>query len=231
MSLFWIKIIAILTMAVDHLGVFVFPENIYFRIIGRLSFPLFAWAIANGSIYSKDTKKYLLRLFVLAIISQIPYQLVFNSYGVTDPGLNILFTLSLGLLGIIFIKDTNNTIIHIFIASILSFVAFVINANYGAFGVLCIISFYRFFGSRIKKSLSYIFLLLTFFLILPFSVSKNVSDIFEMSYMNFIQIFSIFSLFFICAYNNKVGHKMKYFFYLFYPLHLFFIFILKLFVF
>ena len=227
MSLFWIKIIAILTMAVDHLGVFVFPENIYFRIIGRLSFPLFAWAIANGSIYSKDTKKYLLRLFVLAIISQIPYQLVFNSYGVTDPGLNILFTLSLGLLGIIFIKDTNNTIIHIFIASILSFVAFVINANYGAFGVLCIIFFYRFFGSNIKTSLSYIFLLLTFFLILPFSVSKNVGSVFEMSYMNFIQMFSTLSLFLICAYNKKIGYKLKYFFYLFYPLHLLFIYILK----
>ena len=76
MSAFVLKIIAIITMFIDHIGyIFSNGKISYFNYIGRLAFPIFAFQISEGYLHTKNLKKYFLRLFLFALISQIPFML------------------------------------------------------------------------------------------------------------------------------------------------------------
>ncbi|MBR3795110.1 MAG: hypothetical protein IKK34_03655 [Clostridia bacterium] len=70
-----IKLIACLCMAVDHAGKMLFPDIPEMRLIGRLAFPLFAYGIAVGAVYTKDPMRYLTRIVLLALVSQPLYAL------------------------------------------------------------------------------------------------------------------------------------------------------------
>jgi hypothetical protein len=226
MDLFLIKIFALVTMAVDHLGVFIFPNNYYLRLIGRLSFPLFAWAIANGAYYTKNIYKYLIRLLVLAVISQIPYALLFKVVGVSEPGLNVLFTFSLGLLAIILVSKTKNIIFRVLIIALASLLAFILKTDYQIFGVFSVITFYLLFNKPFETSIVYSLLLIIFYL-LPLFANRLLGGIFEVSYLNIFELFSVLSLFIIAAYNKKKGSYMKFLFYVFYPLHILILYFVK----
>src|SRR5205085_4973530 len=97
MTTFQIKLIAIIAMVIDHIGLFFFPHILLLRIIGRLAFPLFAWLIANGAHHSKNPTKYLTRLFLFALLAQIPFILINRLIDPSFWELNVLFTLFLGL--------------------------------------------------------------------------------------------------------------------------------------
>ncbi|MGG6241986.1 TraX family protein [Nodosilinea sp. AN01ver1] len=88
-----IKLLAALTMLIDHIGVVFFPDAIGFRIVGRISFPLFIWLLVQGEAHTKQVGRYGLRLAVLGVVSQPVYQLTFAT---ARP--NILFELLLGLI-------------------------------------------------------------------------------------------------------------------------------------
>jgi hypothetical protein len=68
-----IKIIALVTMLIDHIGVVFFPEYTVLRIIGRIAMPLFAFCIARGFFYTKSKGKYFTFMIIFAVISQIPF--------------------------------------------------------------------------------------------------------------------------------------------------------------
>ena len=57
----FLKLIAFVTMAIDHIGAVFFPESVILRIIGRIAFPLFAYCLVIGYLYTSDVKKYLRR--------------------------------------------------------------------------------------------------------------------------------------------------------------------------
>ena len=103
MSSFVLKIIAIISMFIDHVGYVVFGKFSCFNYIGRIAFPIFAFQISEGYVHTKNLKKYFFRLFLFAIISQVPFML-FHSLISSDFSLNIFFTLLLGL-ACIFIYD------------------------------------------------------------------------------------------------------------------------------
>lgn len=229
MSLFSIKIIALLTMVVDHLGVFIFPNNIYLRLIGRLSFPLFAWAIANGAVHTRNIYRYLMRLSVLAVISQIPYVLIFRILGINEPGLNILFTFSLGLSAIILINKTKNTFFQILIIVLASLLALLLKTDYQIFGVLSVIAFFLFFNKPLIKGAAYFFLVSVFY-IFPLYANRFAENVIKTSYLNIFELFSLLSIFIIAFYNNRKGKDLKLLFYIFYPAHLILLFLIKLFV-
>lgn len=87
-----IKLLAALLMVVDHVGAVLLPEVTALRVVGRLSFPLFAWLLAQGEAHTRDVQRYGLRLLVWGIVSQPIFWLTFqNTNG------NILFTLLIGL--------------------------------------------------------------------------------------------------------------------------------------
>ena len=70
-----IKLLACLFMFIDHAGKMLFPQIPEMRLIGRLAFPLFAYGIAVGAVYTRDPIKYLGRIVLLALISQPLYAL------------------------------------------------------------------------------------------------------------------------------------------------------------
>ena len=107
MNSFQIKLTAIFTMVIDHIGAFFFPDIIFFRLIGRLSFPLFSFLIANGAHYSTNIKKYIGRLLIFALISQIPFYMAHSLAGLPN-SLNILFTFFLALVAISILSKIKN---------------------------------------------------------------------------------------------------------------------------
>lgn len=87
MSYFAVKMIAIITMLIDHIGVVVgssglgmitFNNTIILRTIGRIALPIFAYNIINGWSHTRDKPNYIYRLILFACISQIPFSLVVN---------------------------------------------------------------------------------------------------------------------------------------------------------
>ena len=120
-----LKAMAFLTMLTDHVGYIFFPSVMWLRIIGRLGFPLFAYCLAVGFVYTKSVKKYALRLLIFSAVSQPFYSLAFyaeSAKRLFDPiyygsfrtalvniaanlHLNIGFTLLLGLFAIYGIRE------------------------------------------------------------------------------------------------------------------------------
>jgi len=112
MTVFKLKLIAITTMLIDHIGAAIlmsylnsgFLGNLYFisRAIGRIAFPIFAYLIANGCKHTKNINKYIIRLGILAIISEIPFDLTFIWWSGINflQDTNVFYTLFLGAVGI-----------------------------------------------------------------------------------------------------------------------------------
>jgi len=65
-------------MIIDHVGLFLFNNNMIFRTVGRLAFPMFVYLLADGYRRTKDVKRYLLRLAILYAVSYIPYSLAMS---------------------------------------------------------------------------------------------------------------------------------------------------------
>ena len=107
MSSFVLKIIAVISMLIDHSGYLIFNRFSFMNYIGRLAFPIFAFLITEGYMHTSNLKKYFLRLLIFAILSQIPYTLFINTF-TNSFSLNTLFTLSLGLLAITVYSKLNN---------------------------------------------------------------------------------------------------------------------------
>ena len=97
MTIFVLKIIACISMVLDHIK-YAVPELRNFVTInfGRIAFPLFAFMVVEGYVHTKNLKKYYTRLIIFALISQIPFMLFRTLVGEWKM-LNIMVTLLLGL--------------------------------------------------------------------------------------------------------------------------------------
>lgn len=251
MSTFVLKLIAIITMLIDHIGAVFIPGNsqlyLLMRIIGRLAFPIFAFLIVEGFFHTSDIKKYLTRLGIFALISEIPFDLAFysgwfsNSGGnirsdlkgmFRDPALfetvagrflehqNIFFTLFLGLLIIYLMSLVENkfkkeVLISNLLDALLTIafcaIALFLRTDYSIAGVLLIVAFYLFRGSKALMVLSLLIV---------------NGALFQGS----IQIFAVLAGILIAFYNGKKGKSIKYFFYVFYPAHLIILFLISTFI-
>lgn len=80
-SAFWLKLLAIAAMTVDHIGYLFYPGVSWMRMVGRLTFPIMAFLIAEGYRHTHDLRRYETRLFVFALISMLPFYLAFGWVG------------------------------------------------------------------------------------------------------------------------------------------------------
>ena len=92
-----LKVLALVFMFVDHLGVIFFSEYLEFRVFGRIAFPLYAWCLVVGSVKTRSPFKYGLRLLATAAVSQPFYMMALNH---TWKDFSILFTLLIALVAI-----------------------------------------------------------------------------------------------------------------------------------
>lgn len=214
---FTLKMIGIVTMFIDHTGYILFPNDLWFRIVGRLAFPIFAFLIAEGFRHTRDVYKYLLRLSIFAVVIQLPFILAglipALDFGVSVP-YNIFFTLALGLLVLIMLEKNRKLLV--LLPLVIAFIYY-FNPDYGFYGLATILVMYYLKDEWLVVG----WIALNFFLYL-FStngVTLFTGSIESLRYSS-VQVWSIMSIFIIMLYNHKKGPKMKYFFYLFYPIHL-----------
>ena len=217
LSNFDLKLIAIITMTIDHIGI-VFGTPFYnlLRAVGRLSFPIFAFLLTEGYVHTKSFSKYFFRLLVLALISEVIYDYVFYGSFIYIGANNIFFTLALGLLTLFLLDKSKGLInryfkdkVDLFIILPITYLLIIVvmglmgeflNFSYGMLGILVISFFYLF-----KKNF-------------PLTVlSVSLSTLILGDTMKY---FSLLSLILIYFYNKKLGKKCKVFFYLYYPLHI-----------
>lgn len=214
MSSFTIKILAVLFMLIDHIGLIYFPEHFILRMIGRLSAPLFFWLIASGAHHTKDLRNYIVRIALFAVLSQVPYYLVMKEYNLQIAPLNILFTLGTGLCAIAILK--RNALLGYAAGIVFATVATLLQMDYGAYGILTIVSFYLFYRNKLHTALGFVAVVLFFLL---FDVFEQLviaqQDTISLQYNNAL---GLLALVFIVTANGKPGPRMKYLFYAVYPL-------------
>ena len=92
-----LKILAMIAMTCDHVGVQLFPQTLWLRLIGRLAMPVYAYMIAEGCRHTRDRKKYFLRLFGMGALCQAVY---FVAMGSLYMCILITFSLSVILIGL-----------------------------------------------------------------------------------------------------------------------------------
>jgi len=223
MSIFIIKIIACITMVLDHIK-YAIPQTMGFITIyfGRIAFPLFAFLLGEGYAHTKNLKKYYKRLIIFAMISQIPFMLFRTLVGEWKM-LNIMFTLLLGLIAItVFDKLKNKYYISIPIVAIIIFLGKLINVDYSWYGVMTVFVLYVFREKKILRLLVFSLINLIFYYI---TFCKNFSLNIFISYIFATLPAAIIML----LYNGKLGKKIKYLYYIFYPLHMLVLFVITLF--
>ena len=227
MSSFLLKIIACFTMLLCHIP-FVYPQySVPLMYIGKISFPLYAFLISEGYVHTRNFSKYLTRLIVFGVISQIPAYLLFVGKSFNGLYLNIFFTLALGLLGIRIYDKIKSKYISIPLTILLAVIAELLKFDYGAFGVLMIVCFYVFKKNKLNMVLSQMFLM---FILYMKKMSYYTFSLFNLQYILFQLLFSVISLAIILTYNGKKGKssgKIKLMFYFFYPVHLIILDLLK----
>jgi hypothetical protein len=209
-----LKLIAILTMVIDHVGYLFFPQYIIFRIIGRITFPIFAYQLAKGYQHTSNKKKYMTRLWIFALISQIPYTLLFETFD-----LNIMFTLllSIVLMDRLHKKEWYWILPFIMVSLIPFFAPDIISFDYGLYGILTPVAFFLFSQSKWKVLIAQIILTGLYVW------SGTTMD---------IQWYALIGTA-ICLFlppNFLKVNLNKYFFYWFYPAHLVILLIIKLYL-
>ena len=216
MSGFQLKLLAVATMLCDHLGYLFFPEFPIFRLIGRVSFPIFCFFISEGCAHSAHMGRYLRRLFCFALLSEVPYNLVVFGTPVNWRSQNTMFTLFLGAFCVWLVKyhfraHPGFTVLAV---GALAFAAGPLRLDYGSFGVLLVIAFYLFRGSRKNAFLCFAGLNLAF-------SSLRLLTSASPWRVHPLEPFALAACLPLAAYNGERGRfSWKWFFYLFYPLHL-----------
>lgn len=149
-----VDLVAYFFMTIDHVGKYLFDNNVDMRLLGRLSLPAFVFMFARGWAITKDRKKYFYRLLCLALLSQIPYMVLTESFE-----LNIIFTFVISMVTLYLIDEGKRISAFCFLILL-----FLIPVEYGIYGVLCCLIFVK-VSDLYQKYLYLIFVHISFVMI------------------------------------------------------------------
>ncbi len=221
-----LKIIAMVTMFLDHAGKTLFLDQDWMVCVGRLAFPIFAFQIAEGYRHTKNFKMYWKRMLIYALIAEIPFNIMCGGL-IYPTGQNVLFTFCLALLIIrlIDIAWQKHKLLGL-AAALVSitvgyFAAFLLCTDYMGYGILMVVSFWIF--SHIK--FGWILQCMMMIYVNWFMIGGwNLTFMFwEKEIWIPVQGFAILAMIPILMYNGKRGFAGKTFqhaVYIFYPAHM-----------
>ena len=213
-----LKIIAVVSMTIDHTGYVLFPHTMWLRCIGRLAFPLYAFLIVQGFLHTHDVRKYLARLGLLAVVSEIPFNLMVSGRIFYRYAQNVFFTLFLGLLTIAAmdwmirrVPDKRYVLFWCVIpAAAGCLVAHLVASDYSYCGILMIALFYVASGNFWYQLVSVGFI---------------------QFWMGGLQIWAVSSFIPLAMYNGRKGCSnriVQWLFYFYYPLHILVLYFLRI---
>lgn len=216
MSSFLLRLIALISMMIDHAGLALFPDIGLFRCIGRLAFPIYCFLIAKGYLHTRSIAGYGRRLLLLAILSEIPFDMLIFGRMVSPVEQNVLFSLLLGLMAL-YAGDLLAAKPLYASAAVLGLCmcAMAANVSYGWLAIalcLCV----RYAGQSRAKMCAYMAGTL-----LVYTLSLLLSGV-TMSWV-LVSLCSLLSLIPLLLYNGKRGVRnplMTFLFYAAYPLHI-----------
>lgn len=220
MTGFVLKMIAIITMFIDHAGFVLCDNNMTMRTIGRIAFPIFCFLIAEGADKTSNWKKYAIRLLGFAIISEPIADYAFYHSFAYPYYQNVYWTLLLGLLGIqglklLDVQDIINEWRRAVLGLVIVIVCLVLgdlcSTDYGTFGVLLICAIYQVNHLKFITDVRY-----------KYFPAAIVAALFCFLYGG-AEMFGSMAAICIVFYNGKRGWDhpvIKYGFYAFYPVHL-----------
>lgn len=218
---FTLKMIAIVTMVIDHVGAVLFPAEMAFRYIGRISFPIFVFLLVEGSIHTRKIRKYELRMFLFALISEIPFDLAFSEQVVNIWSQNVFWTLTIGLVMLDLIQNgasyvnlhknssSRNGLVEgqpvpmiwqLVIVAVCACVAQALQTDYGAGGILLIYFVWLAHNNVLVQAVAFVIISVMFF--------------------GTLEMPGVIAFLPILLYNERKGPSAKYVFYAFYPVHL-----------
>lgn len=197
---FTLKMIAIVAMLIDHVGAVLLPKYMILRVIGRIAYPIFAYTLVEGFLHTHDVKKYMMRMGILALVSEVPFDLAFSGTPLEFGHQNVFFTLFLGLLMLYLLLKAPTKLSGFLLVLAVLLLSDFLRTDYSSMGLLMILWFYVFRNRKLIKILGMI--LINVFL------------------MGYIQVYAVFALIPILLHNGRQGPKWKGFFYGFYPVHL-----------
>jgi len=237
MTVFVLKIIAAVTMLADHFGAAVFshlaetPTQMatyeMLRNIGRIAFPIYAYLVAQGCLHTKSIGRYMLRLMLLAIVSEVIFDIAFYSQvgGISFlRNTNIFYTLFFGVAAIALFEETKRRLPdagwRMFVAPIAAapsmIAAWMLSSDYGHIGVLLIFVIYL-TGPQNRNMRAITMTLALCLIYFPVFLTTQ-GYVLNIHYM-----FSLIAVLCVFAYNGKPGKNnaaVKWGFYFFYPVHL-----------
>lgn len=231
-----LKLIAMVTMTMDHiallwLGLYANSQGGYVSIsfdngldsiytimrgVGRLAFPLYAFLLVEGFFHSHNRKKYALRLLLLALAAEIPFNFLDSTMWFDPLHNNVMWTLLLGLVAMsaiewLYQQPGLNIILQKILIAVVALGAMVLSnilrTDYGEGGILCILLIYIFYGKSaggrlFAPALGIIFL------------------VYLSSAIEFAALFSLIPIYFYNGTRGQAGSVMKKISFLYYPLHL-----------
>jgi len=228
MNAFALKIIALVTMIIDHMGV-VFPETFgfEFRIIGRIAFPIYVFLIAEGFKHTKSPGKFLARLFVFAIISEPVFDWAIRGasfpWGVNFfADTNIFYTLFFGGAAIVIyekIREKFDWVVAILPAAVFALLAeHVFSSDYGAYGVVFIFIMYVVKPKNFSLAAMAALCVWQHEWMLREAFAHGFDVIPPLGWL--LIPATLVSVLLVAFYNGKRGLGLKWFFYASYPVHL-----------
>ena len=217
-----LKSIAIAAMTVDHLTWAFFPGTdrtwyvILLHIIGRLTAPIMWFFISEGCHYTHDRRKYLLRLFVFALLSHFAYSFAFgidlNPFsGSPFNRTSVMWSLFLAALTIFVLEKEKRDWVRIPFIILVNVLGF--PSDWSSIAVMAPLFLYTHRSDMKKQSVDIVFWTLVYAAVYFFFLDRVYGV---------LQMFTFLSDFFLCRYNGERGSwkGMKWFFYIYYPAHL-----------
>lgn len=225
-----LKIIAIIAMTIDHITAILLSDKLnlqtylVLRAIGRLTIPIMWFSIVEGYYHTKNIKKYIERLFIFSIISHFAYAYAFEKPMIPKSiffETSVIWSLMWGLIALWITKNNNlkkwMKFILVVLICILTY-----KSDWGLVSILAIVGM-GIYRHDFTKQMLVLYISVVLVEMIKYGLTNRIWHI--------IQLTVIFAIPLIAKYNGEKGEGSKYFFYVYYPLHLIILGLIRQFIF
>ena len=224
-----LHILAMAFMLMDHLWATLLPAQEWLTCVGRIAFPIFAFMAVEGYFHTHNLKKYLLRMLIFAVISEVPFDLMYGGTWFYPVHQNVIWTLMMGLAGIHLmetVRKKKSTFVYILVSAIVVILGGLLGTlsmvDYYGIGVLTVFIFYFFRGRKWWCLLGQMLALYWVNVELLGGLMYPIR-LFGMEFELCQQGLALLALLPIWLYRGRQGYHSKpfqYFCYAFYPMHM-----------